>query len=328
MIAGAAGGGALDTCRSAPAVIAADAAGGKASSMDEHGRINVNDVALIFEGGGTRAANTAGVLNTLLENGIFFKDVFGVSAGSSHTVNYISRDTVRARASFVEFMGLPGIAGKRQFLKGRGYFNSHTIYQLSGLPDGLLPFNYDAFMQSPSEMHIDAYEVDTDSTVTWTKADLSSLQDLMTCVQASSSMPLAMPVTRFNGHLYYDGGLGDSWGVQLEQARALGYERFLIVCTQKKGYRKKRPSRPFLSYLAALGHPNVGKRCNERWERYNYLYDEIDKLEANGSAAVYHPREMPIENTCHDVAMLQRTYEQGYIQAHEELPKWKEFLGL
>ncbi|MDR1087802.1 MAG: patatin family protein [Coriobacteriales bacterium] len=290
--------------------------------------INVEDVALIFEGGGTRAAHTAGVLNTLLDNGIYFKDVFGISAGSSHTINYVSRDTVRARASFVEFMGLPGIAGARQFLRGKGYFNAEDIYQRSGLADGLLPFNYDAFMASPSEMHIAAYQVDTGATATWTRADVHSIHDLMNYVQASSSMPIAMPIVRFGGHLYYDGGLGSNWGIALDEARALGYTRFFVVCTQEKGYRKKKPRHPWLNYLALPAHPGVARRCNERWSHYNALYDELDTLEASGEAIVYHPEEMPVGNTCCDVAVLQGLYEQGYLQAHRELPRWKEFLGL
>ena len=297
-------------------------------SNTDVGTVNVSDVALIFEGGGTRAANTAGVLNTLLENGIYFKDVFGVSAGASHVINYISRDTVRARASFVEFMGLPGVAGKMQFLKGKGYFNAHDIYQLSGLPDGLLPFDFETFMASPSDMHIDAFEVDTDSTVNWTKEDIHTIQDLMNRVQASSTMPFAMPIVRFDNHIYYDGGLGDSWGVQLELARSLGYKRFFIVCTQQKGFRKKKPRWPFTCYLASPTHPNVGKRYAERWLHYNALYDALDELEESGEAMVYRPDEMSISNTCHDVPTLQRLYEEGYFKAYRELPKWKEFLGV
>lgn len=290
--------------------------------------INVDDVALIFEGGGTRAANTAGVVNTLLDNGIYFKDVFGISAGSSHTINYISRDTVRARASFVEYMGLPQVAGKRFFLAGKGYFNSHYIYQESGKPEGSLPFNFDAFMQSPSEMHIDGYEVDTDSTARWSKADIHDLKDLFNRVQASSSMPFVMPITKFDNHLYYDGGLGDSWGIPLNEAISCGYKRFFVVCTQEKGFRKSPPRYPQLRRLVCPRYPQVAERMNIRWRHYNAMYDRLDALEAQGSALVYHPKHMPIDNSCRDVATLQLLYEEGYLQAHEELPAWKTFLGL
>ena len=49
--------------------------------------VNINDVALIFEGGGMLASYTAGAVVTLLENNLNFGDVYGISAGSRHTVN-------------------------------------------------------------------------------------------------------------------------------------------------------------------------------------------------------------------------------------------------
>lgn len=42
-----------------------------------------DDVALIFEGGGMRAAYTAAVVKTLVDAGIVFSKVYGISAGSA-----------------------------------------------------------------------------------------------------------------------------------------------------------------------------------------------------------------------------------------------------
>ncbi len=56
---------------------------------------NIFDTALIFEGGGMRASYTAGVVNTLLENELYFDFVAGISAGASHSVNYLSRDPIK-----------------------------------------------------------------------------------------------------------------------------------------------------------------------------------------------------------------------------------------
>ena len=47
---------------------------------------NVHNCALAFEGGGYRAAYTAGMANVLLERGIYFDEVVGISAGASHAV--------------------------------------------------------------------------------------------------------------------------------------------------------------------------------------------------------------------------------------------------
>ena len=47
---------------------------------------NIKDTALIFEGGGMRASYTAGFLNNLLENKIYFDYVAGISALSDRSV--------------------------------------------------------------------------------------------------------------------------------------------------------------------------------------------------------------------------------------------------
>ena len=73
--------------------------------------ITVPDVALIIEGGGMRASYTAGAMATLLQRGINFGRVYGISAGSSHAVNYLSRDIPRTKASFVDLVDDPDFGG-------------------------------------------------------------------------------------------------------------------------------------------------------------------------------------------------------------------------
>lgn len=88
---------------------------------------NIHDTALIFEGGGMRASYTAGFLNILLENEIFFDYVAGISAGSSHSVNYLSRDIERSKRSFVDLVLDPNFGGWNPFLKARA-ISVHNTY--------------------------------------------------------------------------------------------------------------------------------------------------------------------------------------------------------
>ncbi|MDR0888349.1 MAG: patatin family protein [Coriobacteriales bacterium] len=286
------------------------------------------DTALIFEGGGMRASNTAGVVLTLLENGINFKDVYGISAGSSHTVNYISRDALRARESFVDFIVRPHVAGVKEFLMGHGYFNAHYIYEVSGHANGIMPFDFDTFMENPADMHIDAFCLDTGETVHWSKADTPTLDALMTRVRASSTMPKIMPAVHLNGHTYLDGGLGDSWGIPLEQAKSDGYERFFIVRTQERTYRKQPATHTGVMRLLFAGHAIVADRTRERPAHYNAICDEIEELERSGAACVYYPEHMTVKNTTVDLPALQEAYKLGYEQSCQEVGKWKEFLNL
>ena len=59
----------------------------------------VHDVALVFEGGGMRNSYSAGAVSVLLGQELFFNDVYGLSAGATNVIDYLSRDAKRAEAS-------------------------------------------------------------------------------------------------------------------------------------------------------------------------------------------------------------------------------------
>ncbi|MEI3548775.1 MAG: patatin family protein [Adlercreutzia sp.] len=199
-------------------------------------------MALIFEGGGMRNSYTAGMVVELLARNLNFGRVYGISAGSSHTVNYLVRDPSRARASFVELVKYPRFGGWGSFLAGHGYFNGPYLYEelIENAPAGdPMAFDWDTFAANPADMHIEAMDWDTGETVAWTKADMREARDVGLMVRASSTMPLFMPPTTIGEHTYVDGGMGDSWGILLNAARTDGYERFCIIRTQPRSYRKK-----------------------------------------------------------------------------------------
>ena len=289
-------------------------------------RMIIKDTALIFEGGGMRASHTAGVVVTLLEEGIEFADVYGISAGSSHAGNYISRDKWRSRASFVEFFETPGAAGWGGFLLGRGYFNAEFIYNKACLPGEALPFDFETFAENPARIHIEAYERDTGGSVCWGKDDMKTMQDLMNRARASSTMPLFMRPVSFDGHVYLDGGIADSRGILLERAKKDGYKKFFIVLTQPPGYRKSPSKRPALIKALCGRHKTVAGRMLERYGYYNAILDEIDALEKDGNAYVFRPRVMLAKSTTLDMGILRENYALGYAQAQEELPAWRGFL--
>ena len=54
---------------------------------------------LLLEGGSLRGLYTAGVLDTFMENDIYFPAVAGVSAGTLNAMNYVAGLTVRPTTS-------------------------------------------------------------------------------------------------------------------------------------------------------------------------------------------------------------------------------------
>ena len=289
----------------------------------------VSDVALVFEGGGMRASVSAGVVQVLLREGIGFPLVCGISAGSSHTVNYLARQPGRAKASFVEFGADPRIGGVTTWLRGRGFFDSEYIYMNTSGPGQALPVDFVTYLANPADMRIGAFDIDEGTEKYFDKAGVHTLRDLLTRVRASSSMPILMPPVEIDGHLYLDGALGPSGGIPLDAAEAAGFKRFFVVMTRERVYCKTREAPKPVVGAWWRNHPCVRDAMNNRPAVYNAMREYVFELERMGKALVFAPNAKPpaTSNTT-DVAKLQACYEAGLNQAEAELPRWREWLGL
>jgi len=289
----------------------------------------VSDVALVFEGGGMRASVSAGVVQVLLREGIGFPLVCGISAGSSHTVNYLARQPGRAKASFVEFGADPRIGGVTTWLRGRGFFDSEYIYMNTSGPGQALPVDFVTYLANPADMRIGAFDIDEGTEKYFDKAGVHTLRDLLTRVRASSSMPILMPPVEIDGHLYLDGALGPSGGIPLDAAEAAGFKRFFVVMTRERAYRKTREAPKPVVGAWWRNHTCVRDAMNNRPAVYNAMREYIFELERMGKALVFAPdAKPPATSNTTDVAKLQVCYETGLNQAEAELPRWKEWLGL
>lgn len=285
---------------------------------------NIKDTALIFEGGGMRASYTAGFLNNLLENEIYFDYVAGISAGSSHSVNYLSRDINRAKQSFVDLVLDPNFGGWQSFLRGEGYFRAQYIYEQTPYPNASLPFNFEAFRANPAQLRIGAFNRDRGELVYYTKDDIQNVEDLMKIVRSSSSMPILMPPTHFKDQYFVDGGIAG--GIALDIAKKDGMKKYFVVLSREKGYRKKPPKfrRAFKTYYRK--YPCVVDAMLKRHVTYNQTLDELEQLESEGKAFLVYPEKMPVTNRETNFKKLSKSYELGYAQGRRDLQKWRAFL--
>lgn len=292
--------------------------------MDLHN--DIKDVALIFEGGGMRASYTSGLLNILLENEIYFDYVAGISAGASNTVNYLSRDTERAKFSFVDFVLDPNFGGWRSFLKGEGFFRAQYIYEETPYPDAALPYDFETFKNNPAKMRIGAFEREEGKMVYFSREDIKELKDLMKIVRASSSMPIFMPPTEIKDKSYVDGGI--SGGIALDIAKEDGYEKFFVVLTRPKGYRKEPLGHKGFVKRYYRKYPKIYEAMMHRHIIYNNTLDELEELEKQGKACLVYPETMPVSNRERDHKKLVESYNFGYDQGKRDILKWKEFLNI
>ena len=291
-------------------------------------KVNVPDTALVLEGGGMRAAYSSAVVATLINNGIVFPYVAGISAGSSCLANYVSSDPHRAKITFTSFAADPQFGNWRTFVRGKGLFNADYIYQHTSEPGEALPFNLKAYEEHPADFSIEAFRMKDGVTARWNRSDIKQMKDLMVRVQASSTMPILMPPVRIDGDLYVDGALGPDGGIPLTPVHDAGFKKFLIILTQERGYRKSPARNPWFIKQYFRAYPAVVDALLDRPRRYNETRERVFELERAGQAYVFTPERMPIGNGETDVGKLAATYALGFEQIHRELPAIKEFLGL
>ncbi|WP_303324548.1 patatin-like phospholipase family protein [Actinomyces radicidentis] len=288
----------------------------------------VDDVALVFEGGGMRGTYTAALVQVLLEAGLHFPWVGGISAGSSNTVNMVSRDLWRAREAFVGLTTDPEAGGWRSFAHRQGYFNAEHIYRHTSLPEESIPFDWPTYKASDVTVRIGSYRCDTGEEVYWGIEDMPDLATLGIRCQASSSMPVLMPVVEIDGHPYLDGALGPTGGFATDAARADGYTRMLVVSTRPAGYRKPEERRPRAYRRMFRRMPLVAEGIINRPANYNAELERIEQGVRDGEVYLFTPDRMSIENGELRYDRVISAYEAGLVQARRELPRILEFLRL
>ena len=291
---------------------------------------HIDDTALVFEGGGMRGAFTAGIVATLIEEGIDFPHVSGISAGSSNTVNYVSRDAKRAHDTFTTVADSPEFGGFRHWIEGRGMFNVDYLYDEIAQPDGDAPLDLDTFLANPAEVRIGAFNATRGEEVWFTTDEMRTVEDVGRCVRASSTLPIIMPTVTIDGDTYVDGALGPNGGIPLDAPMRDGYRKFFVVLTRPRDF-VKTPTKPGVCSALRLAFPrlpSIAEAVARRTVAYNAARRKLFQLEEQGRALIVTPGDLGIDKMEMNVDRLEDAYDAGVARARADLPRWEAFLGL
>lgn len=261
---------------------------------------------LVLEGGAMRGLFTAGVLDVLMEHGIRFDGLVGVSAGACFGCNYKSGQVGRVIRYNKRFARDSRYCSWMSLLTTGDMFGASFCYR--ELPETLDPFDAGAFEANPMEFHVVATDCATGRPVyrRLYKADRSAFD----WIRASASMPLVSRPVEIEGGLYLDGGLSD--GIPLKYFESVGYERNLVITTRPRGYRKFPKRLMCLVKPLLRRHPAIYAALKNRHVWYNETLEYIDSRVAAGKAFLIAP-EKPLEmpRVCHDPDRMQRVYDIG-----------------
>lgn len=277
---------------------------------------------LVLEGGAMRGMFTAGVTDVMMENGIEFDGLVGVSAGACFGCNYKSRQIGRSVRYNLRFCRDPRYCSFRSLIKTGDLFGADFCYL--EIPQKLDPFDYDAYLENPMEFHVVCTDIESGK-ATYHKLD-HTRDDEMMLIRASASMPLASRIVEAGGHKLLDGGIADS--IPLKYFENLGYDRNVVVLTQPEGYVKKPNRLMPLMRRRFRAYPRLVETMARRHDMYNETTDYIRRREAEGACFVIRPKaRLEVGRVEHDPAKLRAAYEQGRAAMLERLEELKKFLA-
>ena len=262
--------------------------------------------ALVLEGGANRGIFTAGVLDVLMERELWTDYVVGVSAGACNAVDYVSKQPYRSRDCIVAWNQEKVRDQMASFRAEHSVMDMRLLFDI--FPNEKFPFDYEEYFSSPIKC-----ELAVTNCLTGRAEYLSETSDrerLMKICRASSSIPILSTMVDVDGCPYFDGGLADS--IPVLHAKKQGYDKIVIVLTQKRGYRKTISKKTIALVRARFRrYPELVKTYCLRPYRYNKCLDSIEKWEAAGKLFVIRPEMQPVSRLEKNISRLQAFYEHG-----------------
>ena len=104
---------------------------------------------LVLEGGAMRGMFTCGVLDVLMENGIDFDGMIGVSAGATFGCNFKSKQNGRALRYNLNMVNEKRYASFSSLMKTGDYYGADFCYR--ELPREIDIFDFETFKNNPME---------------------------------------------------------------------------------------------------------------------------------------------------------------------------------
>lgn len=277
---------------------------------------------LVLEGGAMRGLFTAGVIDVMMENGITYDGIIGVSAGSSFGCNYKSHQPGRVLRYNLKYGKDPRYMGFRTLLTTGNLVGAEFAYHT--LPLELDIFDVKTFESDPTEF----YSVSTDCLTgmpVYYRMDKVT-HDSLEWLRASASMPLVTKPVKVDGRIMLDGGISDS--IPLKHFQQIGFAHNVVVLTRERSYRKQ-PTAMWPYHLFMRRYPAITNAMAHRHEMYNAQLRYVAEQEQTGHTLVIAPQEpLPISRTDMDPEKIKNVYEIGRNTCLNMLPRLREFLNI
>lgn len=278
-------------------------------------------LGLVLEGGAMRGMFTAGVTDVMMENGIEFDGLVGVSAGAVFGCNYKSKQPGRTIRYNLKYCKDPRYASFRSLIKTGSVYGEKFCYE--ELPNVLDPYDYETCEKNQLAFYVVATDVETGKAVYHKCMDCRE-NDLL-WMRGSASMPLVSSIVEVDGYKLLDGGMADS--IPLKFSEQQGYNKNIVILTQPLGFVKKKNKMLPIMRVKLRKYPKLLETIAHRHEVYNDTLRYIDEQETAGDIYVIRPKfKLDVGSVEHDSDKLKAVYEHGRAVAESELEQILSFI--
>ncbi len=283
---------------------------------------NMKQAAMILEGGAVRGVFSSGVLDYLMEQGLYLPHVIGVSAGSCNAVDYVSRQPGRTRDCVIRTGKEDGkLINLKKAVRNKSLFDMDLLFEID--PNEKHPFDYTTFFESDMTCEIVVTNCLTGQAEYL--QEKSNRTRLMRICRASSSIPVLSPMVFIDGIPYLDGGVADS--IPLLHAMQQGFRKNVLVLTRNRGYRKTISRKGIAFYKTYLRrYPKLARAVCLRPYHYNRIMTYIEKWEEEGKIFVIRPQVRTVSRTETNPETLMAFYKHGYEQMNLQYEALLDYL--
>ncbi len=277
---------------------------------------------LVMEGGAMRGIFSAGVMDVLMENGVDFDGLIGVSAGACFGCNYKSKQSGRVIRYNLRFCKDKRYCSLHSLITTGDMFGAEFCYDT--IPNKLDLFDSETYVKNPMKFYVNATDVESGKPVYHCLETVEPKE--LEWIRASASMPMAARIVNIDGKKLLDGGIADS--IPLKFMERSGYDKNVVILTQPRDFVKKSGKSASMIKFLYRKYPNLVNVYLKRPKIYNEQLAHIRRSEKNGTAFVIAPPEkLPIGHIEHDRDKLLEVYRIGRNTARKRLPELLEFMN-
>lgn len=261
-------------------------------------------IGLVLEGGGMRGAYTAGVLDWLLENELYFDYVSGISSGAMYAAMYMlrKRETLHSAAVNVAAdprnVGIKAIRAEKTIVGYEFLYNEVTKN---------LDFPLESIDKIEGDIEIGVYDMKEQKTI-W--VDKHQIAQDPKFIQAACVLPIFGKQVKIKGKYYMDGGITTM--IPIEQSIAAGCTKHMVVTTKSSDYVRKEQNF-FQKHLLRFVYRKFPQLIHDFEARKTVYYEErerIDALVEEGNGLYMFPtQELGVSRFGGDAVRFQQLFD-------------------